>query len=124
MTSPVDELRAAATKLRTLAEAAIPGPWDFGDDGLVWDSPVPGRAAFPDPVSGSVLIENAAYIATMHPGVAVALADWLAAIAATCERRDAVTLEMGVEQALVDEAQERAYPHALALARLLNGGGS
>lgn len=116
MTSPVDELRAAATKLRTLAEAATPGPWqhtgsgpghEYKGCGTVYttsDDLFGGEIAAPAgdcyPRGGYSPDGDMAYIATMHPGVAVALADWLAAIAATCERRDAVTLEMGVEQAL------------------------
>jgi len=93
MTAPADELRSAAQTLRSLAEAATPGPWRQHDTHLgqygyaatvlsgegndtdlrawlpsmsqePWDET---RNAWPD----------AAYIAVMGPNVGLALADWL-----------------------------------------------
>lgn len=47
------------TALRRLIAAASPGPWETGDDGLVWTTePIPG-----DPVSGSTEVEDARLIA-------------------------------------------------------------
>ncbi len=64
-----DLLRRAATKLREHANAASRGPWEMdGADGLVW----PGCMG--DPVSGSELLADGAFIALMHPPVALALA--------------------------------------------------
>lgn len=64
-------LRKAATILRERAEAATVAPWEAFADGLVWAD------RLGDPVSGSTLTEDSDYIATMHPGVGLALADWL-----------------------------------------------
>ncbi len=87
MTS-ADELRAAATKLRTLAEGATPGPWTRDYNYLTAEVPSgrPGGEVIgqmtPSVVSlGTPDKANAAYVATMHPGVALALAKWLDAAA-------------------------------------------
>jgi hypothetical protein len=118
VTTPADELRAAAEKLRSLAHAATPGPWRQHDTHLgqygytatvlsgegndtdlrawlpsmsqePWDET---RNAWPD----------AAYIAAMHPGVGRALADLLD------------------DQADGDDEGE-INPWALAVARQING---
>lgn len=68
-----DLLRRAAAKLRLYVSHASRGPWNAHDDGLVWAD------RLGDPVSGSVELEDAEYIALMHPPVALALADWLEA---------------------------------------------
>lgn len=81
--SSADLLRRAAQKLREAAEKASKGPWDAADDGLVW----PDRLG--DPVSGSTEIEDAAFIALMHPPVALALAELLDRIACDMEEADA-----------------------------------
>ena len=81
-----ETLRAAAEKLRELATAdgITPGPWlsmDHGDR-LLWDGPgaedLPPRYVVDEPMSNGA---NAELIATLHPGVAVALADWLGCLA-------------------------------------------
>src|SRR5574337_1427575 len=65
-------LRQAATILRERAKAATPGPWEASLlDGLVWAN------RLGDPVSGSTLPEDAAYIATVDPDFGKAVADWL-----------------------------------------------
>lgn len=74
-----DLLRRAAAKLREHAKAASLAPWDSASDGLVW----PDRTG--DPVSGSTEVEDADYIALMHPPVALALADWLDSAARDAE---------------------------------------
>lgn len=67
-----DLLRRAAAKLREHANDATRGPWEMdGADGLVW----PGCMG--DPVSGSDVLANGAFIALMHPPVALALAELL-----------------------------------------------
>ncbi len=109
MTTPADELRAAAEKLRKLAQAATPGPWEYdpepygyGDD-IYYDvdGDNGGWAAHAESQP------TAAYIAAMHPGVGLALAEWLEAEAAQAEFAD------GWES-----------PHSTTLARLINGGAS
>jgi hypothetical protein len=126
MTTPAEDLRAAAVKLRELATAATPGPWRQHDTHLgqygytatvlsgegndtdlrawlpsmsqePWDE---ARNAWPD----------AAFIAAMHPGVGLALADWL----------DSWTgFEISEHAAMPDD-----LTHALAVARAINGGQS
>ena len=75
-----DRLREAARVLRERAEAATPGPWRSvqGASGDLWWVELPNTADVALDLHG----ENATYIATMHPGVGLALADWLDDIAA------------------------------------------
>lgn len=117
--TPADELRAAAEKLRELATAATPGicpHWAYmavrhiarnceiecdHDEHRNLDQPTWDR------------FEDAPYIAAMHPGVGLALADWLDGTAATIE---AVTRKHG------DAAHEGSHwvAPALAVAREIN----
>jgi hypothetical protein len=83
--APADELRAAAEKLRKLIAAATPGPWTAMPDVLVG-----GWAVAHDPKSDEgpypadfIHEPDARYIAAMHPGVGLPLADWLDTEAAT-----------------------------------------
>ena len=122
------ELRRAAETLRGRAEAATPGEWiPFGQAigvtvrGCTCAGTAPGYPQHESYcgtdgpiVDGSE--QDIAYIATMHPGVGLALADWLDAEAEHVASHDC-------------EAH-CAYPDggprclaALALARLVNGGG-
>jgi hypothetical protein len=91
--TPAETLRRAAEKARGLAAAATPGPWQTHDTHL----PVGGhtatvlsgegndtelRAWLPtwdhEPWSEVHNVWNdAAYIAALHPGVALLIADWL-----------------------------------------------
>lgn len=73
-------LREAATRLRELAEAATEGPWvpdgpEVGADGIWFAATVCGA------LSDDQDEANAAYIATVHPRVALAVADWLSTVA-------------------------------------------
>lgn len=73
-----DLLREAASKMRERAEAATPGPWVAYGDHLVWPSNK-GPAAN-DPVLamlGDAHDDSAEHIASWHPAVALAVADWL-----------------------------------------------
>ena len=85
-----DRLREAARVLRERAEAATPGPWLH----------IPASVCGPGTLGGGMTgdpeehvymgnqhpPEDAAYIATMHPGVGLALADWLDTAANNAER--------------------------------------
>lgn len=70
-------LREAAKVLRERAEAAMPGPWFLDRDGAagVYTEPDPTPTSKDIAWSHSLGVE--AYIAMMHPPVALALADWL-----------------------------------------------
>lgn len=84
-----DLLRRAAEKLREHAEAATRGPWEHVDHGVGGTSMgcgevitlEGGEIACPSgdlyPRGGYNPRADMAYIAFMHPPVALALADWL-----------------------------------------------
>ena len=113
------ELRQAAETLRERAKAASPGPWrtfehhgrDMTDEG--WSEigaqndghtvaityPTGFENDYPEP--------DAAYIATMHSGVGLALADWLD----QCADR-------------LDKGHHTGSRHSHRIARLINGGAS
>lgn len=89
-----ETLRRAAALMRERAEAATPGPWRVGSEGSEgsrvnprtgdkredsrWIASVNGRV---QPEDG----RNAEHIASWHPVVALAVADWLDAVAAIIE---------------------------------------
>ena len=115
--SAAAELRAAADKLRELAEGATPGPWD-------WEPAIPSQlgahhdAGLTSPscrlTSGhDIWIRDAVYIAAMNPLVGLALADLLDSLADDAE------------QSIDDRAAYGAPPRdELVLARLINRGAS
>ena len=86
-----ETLRAAATRLRELAEAATPGPWqtfeqhgrDYTDEGWSQIGGVKNPRGHDVALTYDIGFDNdyheadAAYIAAMSPTVALALADWL-----------------------------------------------
>lgn len=123
-TTPATLLRQAADKLRQLATAdgITPGPWRYDPDTYWNRSPFFGQeyvGAGPareiDCVAGTGpegqpgAAEDAAFIAAMHPGVAVALAGWL--------ESEVVRLEHSTHP----EWQEIVAPHAFAVARAVLG---
>ena len=73
-----ETLRRAAALMRERAETATPGPWECTGDHLVWPSENgPGAN---DPILGILSVthmESAGHIASWHPAVALAVADWL-----------------------------------------------
>lgn len=92
MSNASQRLRAAADRLRTLAKAASPGPWTvmavvYGPPQDGWGQPSdfeitdPGRRTVVSHMrhegGGIHHKPDADLIATMHPGVALGLADWL-----------------------------------------------
>ncbi|MFB8242019.1 hypothetical protein ACFC58_36340 [Kitasatospora purpeofusca] len=111
---PADLLRQAATRLRTHAMAPdiTPHPWLSmdGGDRLVHD---PGHDrdkpeyVVDEPMTNEA---NAAWIALMHPGVGLALADWLAHEAA---------YQLHLDETGQDGAEDST--HALAVARAVLG---
>lgn len=116
--STADELRTAAAALRALATAdgVHPGPWTItpryrkGTDVVVqYDvtkPPLPGSNT-PGFKAIHPARTDALYSAAMHPGVGLALADWL-----------------DYEADLMGPGSERRgrTKHALAVARAINGG--
>lgn len=74
-----DQLRAAARVLRERALEAAPHPWESIAAGAWTGRIFAADSEMIAKVSTEVSDDhsNAEYIATMHPGVALALADWL-----------------------------------------------
>lgn len=121
--APAAELRQAAQRLRDLAAAATPGPWRsellppnlhhrhpahwvtarYEDDGCEVSQTVadcPWRQA------------DADLIAALHPGVAVALADWLETAATYLGDEPQVTYPSHVVRALAVARQILGTPAA------------
>lgn len=103
-----ERLREAAKVLRERAQAATPGPWGVIDevDGIRAGQPVVVSATKSgDRYARRVVsvgqtrphvqpaIPNVAYIATMHPGVGLALADWLDRVATHTGRYTGVMVD-------------------------------
>jgi hypothetical protein len=127
------ELRQAAETLRKRAKAATPGPWGFTDseaaaslvnlpdDGMVvlydGDTPVALCADefYENEPGEPAPFNDAQWISTMHPGVGLALAEWLLAQAHHVASRDC---EVHCEYP--DGCDETKS--ALTVARLINGG--
>ncbi|MER5882688.1 hypothetical protein ABT160_02550 [Streptomyces sp. NPDC001941] len=116
MTTPADELRIAAAKLRDLADAiSAPDPRDraFHADGATVTQ---GRSVIGYDVATAETPELAEYIAVMHPGVALALVELLETEAAVADGfRDRAPQ-------ITDEQIEAICHGPLAVARAINGG--
>ena len=115
--TPAAECRAAASKLRELAQRATPGPWRLGSDrwaALVADRKHPDRMVGGGwEVAESLMRPDREYFAAMHPLVGAALADLLDSLADDAE------------QSIDDRAAYGAPPRdELVLARLINGNAS
>lgn len=114
-----ETLRKAAEKLREEANAATPGPWDAnmhsadmgGRHG--WSLRGPRNLGPNAAVLNARMVSgNAHYIATMHPGVGLALADTLDHVSGLLgEHRD-------------DLAPDTTLGGLLRVARLILGGAS
>ncbi len=125
--SAAAELRAAASKLRELAQRATPGPWRLGHDrwaalvadrkhpdrmvggGWEWDDVYGGRL-----VAESLMRPDRVFIAAMNPMVGVALAGLLDEVAGHAESNDKF-------DGFPPESVITGYAPALRIARLING---
>jgi hypothetical protein len=112
--TPADELRTAAETLRKLAATATPGPWEGVVDrhqrgevnASVWADSI-GYYVTEQISSGDRHEVDAAYIAVMHPGVGLLLAEWL--------------MEEALE--LANDDFPGIHMRALKIARAINAGG-
>lgn len=138
--SPADEIRTAAERLRTLATAATPGPWrqhdthlgQYGHTATVLSgerNDTELRAWLPTMSQESWdetrnVWADAAYIAAMHPGVGTALADWLEDAAHAYDAAVTAAASVYANDPAAAEAflttGPGAQPHALAVARAIN----
>lgn len=97
-----DLLRRAASLMRERAEAATPGPWRFTDAETVadvWDGGLVVVNPNRDPIANvsdqwyesdpdePAPVDDARHIASWHPAVALAVADWLEHAAARAESK-------------------------------------
>jgi len=89
----VDLLRRAATLIRERAQAATPGPWD-ANGRWVWSR------IRPEAVYGTAEPDDVAHIASWHPDVALAVADWLDYVAALLDVGSAGMLGTQLDLAL------------------------
>jgi hypothetical protein len=108
-------LQRAAEKLRKLAEIATHPPWDVADDvdGMIVAPPT-GYGALQ--VADRLAPEDADYIATMHPGVGLALADWLTSIGDAVLRLTTEGFRVSEDGSLSEDAR-----HAFRIARTILG---
>lgn len=77
--TPAGELREAARQIRELV-AGVPRDWRLAGSQIV----AAGNSV--NVIATCMVPERAAYVASMHPLVALAVADWLDATAASVER--------------------------------------
>jgi len=124
-----ETLRKAASLMRERAEAATAGPWStYADetDHIVFDQYGIGvqSDASHDVVcySGQVYSRDAAHIASWHPAVALAVADWLEVVATRYESM-LDTFAPGSRAGAVTAAENvTGWSEALAVARAYLGG--
>ena len=109
-------LRDAAEVLRELAGATEPGPWEVRRGGLIARASTSPRLVWPSHASADGQYwedqrernyATAAFIATMHPGVALALAQVLESLA--------------FDREVNDEIDGRTWSELLAVADLILG---
>jgi hypothetical protein len=108
--NPADTLHRAAAKLRETAKAATPGPWeestsDHGDV-EVWKTgdyqqPVASTGYGPGIDEGAY--RDAVYIAIVHPGVGLLLADLLDRAADYADHR---IEEMAIARAILGDTSQ------------------
>ncbi len=109
--TPAEELRAAAAKLREKAKAARPFPWrSAGTGDVVVDLPPshPDYATSKDCVTvlADGNIDDAEWVALMHPGLAEPLAALLEYLASQSERWPVnLTAALGVARVINGGAQ-------------------
>jgi hypothetical protein len=126
-------LRQAASLMRERAEAATPSPWargiEFAAPSEVWhegDAETLMVCDTADAYSaenrpGELALEDAEHIASWHPAVALAVADWLDAEAARAERWvawDRAYDEKPDEGEMQARTRDIAPAHAVATAYL------
>jgi hypothetical protein len=110
MTTPANEIHAASNRLLALTENATPGPWATAEGTIphgyrVGTADETEWVAWTGAITEDRSEADAAFIATMHPGVASALAAWLQVEAFQ----------------VMHNGRTATTHHALAVARAING---
>lgn len=125
--SPVEELRAAAARLREMAKGTTRGPWEAVDGVEMYPRWILGRPAGDSPYAADVAKSYAdgggdgvdvsdadwAWMAFAHPGLAEPLAEWLEQTARGIQAH--IDVRSSIEQL------EQVHAHALAVARVIVG---
>jgi hypothetical protein len=128
--SAVEELRAAARLMRERAEKATPGPWQWwGDRSAPYDGPEDPpppdywRISVGDDLAhvDTEKQADAVYVASMHPAVALAVADWLEAEASLWEEFSAA-VSAWQDRPDFEKRTFSTLGQALAVARACLGG--
>jgi len=127
-------LRDAAKVLRERAEKATPGPWHaegkVGQTKEIHAGPGMLRGIGRDlAVAERVFGRDANYILTMHPGVGLALADWLESMAAVWDGGGKYVMGSTEQKALAAMDEHEPHPSSLggrsfAVARAILDGAS
>lgn len=121
MTTPADELRTAAEKIRDLATRTNT---TLERNDIQWTDLTVSDKAYRATASPMVWSQ---YAATTHPGVGLALAEWLEHEAAGHEAVQSLgdlTSELLIEMEQVESEARFVHstlPQALAVARAING---
>lgn len=116
--TPSEILQAAADRIRDLAAAVTPGPWEtIASSGGIWREASAERAVRTSPgyLGGMNAAEDARWIAALSPAVAPALERLLRDAAKDWGLRAPALVEAG----LTLEQNSRRFSGALALARAL-----
>ncbi len=117
-------LRDAAKVLRGRAEAATPGPWiaEYSKKSGHCVIDAESRNALDSVARATHFrdVGDATFIATMHPGVALALADWLDSVAGRATDI-ANTLILSGQAWAVARANVAGLDHATTVADLILG---
>ncbi len=97
-------LRSAARRLRRNAAAATPGPWrsDYSEGGCVASA----NPRHPIIAEYGATWDDSEYIATVHPGVGLAVAEWL---------------EVAAELSVVYQSGSTRWRHEMVVAAQING---
>lgn len=127
--TPGNELRAQADKLRTLCNAATPGPWTITKVPPYTDPLLMSRYE-ETPDNGDVLIAGSvdvdpsdqAVMQALHPGIGLALADLLEAV--SNDPDDSALDDPGSDRHDACDRAVCAPAAALAVARALAAAGS
>lgn len=132
MTSPADELRTAATKLRKAVEGTTPTPWRLHLRYYRKNPAVLAGAVFETPVhtygvslKRPHLLADARWKAVASPAIAEPLANLLEKAADRRESAVAIAASVSDEtETVTADDIDTLTPLALAVARALNGGQS
>ena len=113
-------LRRAAAEMRANAEGCIPGPWRVEMDEDSGQQYVVGARDIAEVHEWSTGLRNPEHIASWHPAVALAVANWLDDTARIADEQSAIATSAGIP-ITADEYVNANDKAALAVARAYLG---